>query len=152
MPEWSGSTGELVWSQCDAGQCGQACCRGKFEHGWGVEGDCPLEALGVSPGQAWPRAPSQHVQHVSQDPHPFLPGSSRGSVHHDRAEAGHASHDCHNAGVCIILFYYSTQMLLLPHNDHGGDWCLGLRRRQKLQFQPHPSLQHSWTAGCAQGG
>jgi len=71
MPEWSGSTGELVWSQCDAGQCGQACCRGKFEHGWGVEGDYPLEALGVSPGLAWPRAPSQHVQHVSQDPRPF---------------------------------------------------------------------------------
>lgn len=124
-------------------------CRGKFEHGWQSKAGYLLEALGVSPGQglapglqgsrAPSRAPSQHVSQpaLALAPAPF-----------DLPRGYCQSWPCSSHTECSI-FHVG---LLLPHIDHGGDWCLGLRRRQKLQFQPHPSLEHPSTAGFAQGG
>lgn len=96
-------------------------------------------------GRAWPqgsRAPGllPNMSVNVPSPSPLPPSIFReGTVNHGRAAAI----------LNVLLFHIG---LLLPHIDHGGDWCLGLRRRQKLQFQPHPSLEHPSTAGFAQGG
>lgn len=82
-PEWP----TAGWKPMRTGVMQPSRCRGKFEHGWqskaGVAGYL-LEALGVSPGQAWlqgsfPTLPTRPTyQHVSQSPCP-RPRSSLGS-------------------------------------------------------------------------
>lgn len=81
-----------------------------------------LEALGVSPTESTGSSPSPS--------HPIFAWVLSIIDWHGRA----------SEPFWIVLLFHAG--LVLPHIDHGGDWCLGLRRRQKLQFQPHPSLQH----------
>lgn len=146
---------ELDSSQCHAVQrraCCQASVAGSLSRGWSSNMGYLTEALGVSPGQTWPQglpktstAPPGNLLQAPCPPPPPLINLPMGSVHQHDHNHNH-DHDHAAAARSLVRAHFFCPHvfigLALPHTDHGTDWCLGLRIRQKLQFQPHPNLRH----------
>lgn len=131
---WSGS-------QCELGSCSQAAVAGSLSMGGSQRQATCWKHWAFHLGRLGSRAPSQRAnlptcQSVTQS---FKLAALALALD---LRLGLVHHGWHGRASAILDCSIIPRRARLPHIDHGGDWCLGLRRRQKLQFQPHPSLQH----------